>query len=440
MAIIRILLIYLLIINAAGLICMYRDKQKAVHHRWRTRESTMFLVAALGGSLGILAGMHLFHHKTRHAKFRFGIPVILILQLLLLFAISSQIYAGSVSPAGVTARQLSKIKSPDADEADDLFSPLQTVYDNSAVTYDADALLESAALFYRSFSYHISSWHIDPDDPDQAVVLANLTLPDTGRLAKDVCLSLTRMHIYAEDASDALSASDILTVLQEALTNNTYEAISFEASFSLIKTNKTWQLVQDDAYHDALTGHFISYVQDPYLLSAGEILQLYLERFGGYTAGQWQNLIGQQDFFNTGTETAEAIDAAYCEKLTQVFSAEVLSETGRSDDEANASRALLSVSFHTVDLQDCMEIFHAKLLSYAGDVASVTAETSELDAVSADLLLDSITESDSTVSSTITIQMIHDGTSWYPVFDTDVIDAFTGNLSQAASILQDLDT
>ena len=76
----KLLLYYLLLINAAGFLLMLVDKWKAKKNRWRIRESTLLLVAALGGSIGSLAGMYLFRHKTQHLKFTLGIPLILAAQ------------------------------------------------------------------------------------------------------------------------------------------------------------------------------------------------------------------------------------------------------------------------------------------------------------------------------------------------------------------------
>ena len=57
------------------------DKRRAKRHTWRIRERTFFLVALLGGTPGALLGMYLFHHKTRHWYFRFGLPALLLLQI-----------------------------------------------------------------------------------------------------------------------------------------------------------------------------------------------------------------------------------------------------------------------------------------------------------------------------------------------------------------------
>lgn len=59
------------------------DKSKAKHGKWRISEKTLFLLAAVGGSVGSLAGMYTFRHKTKHTKFVIGMPVILIVHIAL---------------------------------------------------------------------------------------------------------------------------------------------------------------------------------------------------------------------------------------------------------------------------------------------------------------------------------------------------------------------
>lgn len=74
---------YLLLINLAGFIIMGIDKRRAKKQAWRIPERTLFLVAALGGSLGSILGMQFFRHKTRHRKFRIGMPILLLIQVCL---------------------------------------------------------------------------------------------------------------------------------------------------------------------------------------------------------------------------------------------------------------------------------------------------------------------------------------------------------------------
>lgn len=78
---IRMLLLYLLLINAVGFLLMLTDKLKAKKKLWRIPEATLMTAAALGGSIGCLIGMYTFRHKTKHLKFTIGIPLILALQI-----------------------------------------------------------------------------------------------------------------------------------------------------------------------------------------------------------------------------------------------------------------------------------------------------------------------------------------------------------------------
>ena len=79
----KFVIIYFIIMNALGLNLMRTDKKRAVRNQWRIPERTLFLTSLLGGSIGTWAGMYLFHHKTRHWYFVFGMPAILVIQIIL---------------------------------------------------------------------------------------------------------------------------------------------------------------------------------------------------------------------------------------------------------------------------------------------------------------------------------------------------------------------
>ena len=86
--VIRLLLVYLALSNLLSLSLFGIDKWKAKHTKWRISEKTLLLVAAIGGSIGAWVGMKLWHHKTQHKKFKYGIPLIMMAQFaLLLFAL-----------------------------------------------------------------------------------------------------------------------------------------------------------------------------------------------------------------------------------------------------------------------------------------------------------------------------------------------------------------
>ena len=76
-------LYYLLAANVVTFILYGMDKYKAKKAKWRISETTLLTLAAIGGSIGAWAGMRIWHHKTLHKKFKYGIPAIIILQIAL---------------------------------------------------------------------------------------------------------------------------------------------------------------------------------------------------------------------------------------------------------------------------------------------------------------------------------------------------------------------
>ncbi|MBR5070745.1 MAG: DUF1294 domain-containing protein [Oscillospiraceae bacterium] len=76
----KYLLYYLILINTVSFASMGIDKLKAAKGRWRISEKALFLLATAGGSIGSIAGMFTFRHKTKHLSFLAGLPAILVLQ------------------------------------------------------------------------------------------------------------------------------------------------------------------------------------------------------------------------------------------------------------------------------------------------------------------------------------------------------------------------
>ena len=75
---------YLIIINIVTFLAYGIDKWKAREAMWRVREASLLMLAVLGGSIGAWLGMKVWHHKTQHKKFIYGIPAIIIIQLVII--------------------------------------------------------------------------------------------------------------------------------------------------------------------------------------------------------------------------------------------------------------------------------------------------------------------------------------------------------------------
>ena len=84
---IKNILIYLLAINLIGFLAMGVDKSKAKKGAWRIPENTLLWITVLGGGIGTIAGMYTFRHKTQKAKFVYGFPIILVLEIALVICI-----------------------------------------------------------------------------------------------------------------------------------------------------------------------------------------------------------------------------------------------------------------------------------------------------------------------------------------------------------------
>lgn len=78
------IIIYFIIINIIGFLVMWIDKRKARKGSWRISEKTLFIITALGGGIGTIAGMYTFRHKTKKLNFVIGFPLITILEIILI--------------------------------------------------------------------------------------------------------------------------------------------------------------------------------------------------------------------------------------------------------------------------------------------------------------------------------------------------------------------
>ena len=84
----KVLIYYLMVINIVTFLVYGIDKIKAKQGSWRISEATLLIFAVIGGSIGALLGMQVWHHKTMHLKFKYGLPLILLAQIALIYFIN----------------------------------------------------------------------------------------------------------------------------------------------------------------------------------------------------------------------------------------------------------------------------------------------------------------------------------------------------------------
>lgn len=89
--VLAVILAFIVIMSISGYFIMFSDKKKSIKNEWRIKESTIFMVALLGGSVGVYLGMRSFRHKTNHTSFALGIPLMIIIQTYFLIMLVSRI-------------------------------------------------------------------------------------------------------------------------------------------------------------------------------------------------------------------------------------------------------------------------------------------------------------------------------------------------------------
>ncbi len=80
--------IYLIIINLVAFIASGLDKKAAINHKRRVREKNLWMLAVIGGSVGLYLSMKVFRHKTKHWHFKYGVPVLIFVQIVVMYIIT----------------------------------------------------------------------------------------------------------------------------------------------------------------------------------------------------------------------------------------------------------------------------------------------------------------------------------------------------------------
>ncbi len=418
------LIVYIIIINVLGCILMGIDKWKAVHGSWRIHEASLFLVAILGGSLGSLIGMYLFHHKTRKRRFSIGLPLLALFQLLLFSAVFT-FYQGKIeSPSAVVEEELSLVKQLDEETIQSFFSGESKSEHLPAPANPTPAAMEAAKLFFQDFSYQIESEEIHGNEATVIVQIKNI---DTHTLSHDLCKMLTAETLHQKPNSQTdKENSDFFALLTSTLQSHSYAIKETDASFHLQRKRRTWNLLIDEALEDALVSGFVTWMNDPYILSAEEVLELNLQEFDTFTAKDWKEYLHIHDLFDTGSEAyCEQIDETYLEKTAEYFFCTIES-CRTSGDSADAQLSVTSI-----DLPYILDDYREKLLAYSKTPEAITDDEKTVTDTSARLLLETLNERMRPAETSVQVHLTNDGHTWQLEISEELTDAFLGNLSQA---------
>lgn len=418
-----ILIFYLILINLFGFAIMGIDKRRAIRHRWRVPERVLFGTAVFLGSIGILTGMYVFRHKTRHLSFRLGIPAILAFQLILTGLLFSWNHSRMTSPSSAVQNELNRIRELDADTIQSFVSYENLTNSHIDAGVPGQETTDAVALFFKNFRYHIEQEQIDGDTASVLVTISNL---DMHALAQDLCTEILKQSVAVSPTSNEMTTSDYYLLLYRTLSDGSYEKTETTAEFHLKKDGKNWSILTDEALEDALVSGFIGYMNDPYILSARTVLSLHLDALCELDAQHWKEYLNIDDLFSTYNSTyATQIDDAFSEALARCYDWEIL-KCSESGSTANAV-----VRITSLDMSAILQTYKKSLLEYAATTKSIRDDAFEFSNETSRLLLEAFEQTETTSATDLDFTFSNNGKSWEISFDSTFTNALMGDFSNA---------
>ncbi len=425
-----LLIIYIIAINLIGFFIMGIDKRKARRGKWRISERTLFTIALLFGSIGILIGMYVFRHKTKHLIFTIGIPTILVIQFLLIGLLYSWNAKRMERPAQAVENELALIQKLDTDTIQSFVSYENLMNSHLSSGTLNDDTTEAVNLFFKNFKYNI---HNEQIEGDTATVSVNITNIDMHALAQDVCRKIMQESVAIYPTSRSTTTGDYYRLLRDTLTEHTYEPVVTTAYFHLKKDESGWIILADKTLEDELVSGFITYMNDPKILSASETVSIHLDALKNLSAEQWMEYLSVQDIFATyNTDYYQQIDEEYISQLAASFDYEIIKCT---EEDTTAE---VVVRIKSVDMTNVLTIYKKRLLDYAATTKSIRDDSVTFSNETSRLLLESLKENDKTSSTDIDMTFQNDGRIWDINFGDEFTNALLGDMRGAIETFNSL--
>lgn len=419
-----LLIAYIILVNITGFVMMGIDKRKSIKKSWRIPERKLFLTALLFGSIGVLIGMYVFHHKTRHLSFAIGIPAILVAQLLALSFIFTWNHQRLASPSQIVQHELELIE--ELDEATiQSFVSYENLTNSHFISEDiGEETTDAVNLFFKNFKYRIRQEQIEGNTAEVTVDITNI---DMHTLAQDLCTEMLRdsVTIYP-DSFAASTTTDYYRLLRDTLTNNTYDSLITTAHFHLQQDEEGWYILADESLENELVSGFISYMNDPYLLSASTVLSLHLDAMKKLDGPQWAEYLEINDVFAThNTDHYQQIDESYTSQIAEFFDYEILKCT----ESGNTATAVVRIN--SLDMTSILKDYRSKLLTYAATTSSIRDDDVTFSNQTAKMLLEALQANNSCCGTDITMTIPNDGNTWAITFNEDFTNALMGDMEGA---------
>lgn len=332
--------------------------------------------------------------------------------------------ANKNSPKGVVRKELNLIKNLD-EETIESFSSYKIFSESESLPAEIrQSALEAMKLFFQNFSYKIEDTNITED---QAVVTVSITNIDARTLANDLCRAIIADSLNHPAKAEQSSVAFYSDLLKYLLTQNQYELKTTTLEIPLEKIEGIWTIISSAKLEDGLVGGLSSYMMDPDIVSAQELVEINLKHFQDMTPDQFLSYFGIDDIFSTSSSTADEIDLAFASQILDHLTYQIV-----SSNQTDSSAEVL-VDITNLDLYSVLDSYKVALLAYAETADPILATEQERNEKTALLLLESLQETDEVTTNTLSIQLKNTGLIWEIQNTSELTEAILGNITEASS-------
>ena len=332
--------------------------------------------------------------------------------------------ANKNSPKGVVRKELNLIKNLD-EETIESFSSYKIFSESESLPAEIrQSALEAMKLFFQNFSYKIEDTNITKD---QAVVTVSITNIDARTLANDLCRAIIADSLNHPAKAEQSSVAFYSDLLKYLLTQNQYELKTTTLEIPLEKIEGIWTIISSSKLEDGLVGGLSSYMMDPDIVSAQELVEINLKHFQDMTPDQFLSYFGIDDIFSTSSSTADEIDLAFASQILDHLTYQIV-----SSNQTDSSAEVL-VDITNLDLYSVLDSYKVALLAYAETADPILSTEQERNEKTALLLLESLQETDEVTTNTLSIQLKNTGLIWEIQNTSELTEAILGNITEASS-------
>lgn len=310
-------------------------------------------------------------------------------------------------------KDLDLLKNLDSETTMQYISYQELFPDSDDSTKLSADIKEVFSLFFQNFDYKILDISVDSDEKNASAQL-KLTTLDAEALASDFVSASLQEEILetasGKENDNGNSLEQRYLLLYKLLKNNTYSSVERNTSIQLNNLGSSsepdWEITHSSSLENDLVGGLITYLSDPDLVPPAETLTVYLKTLQEMDVKQMANYLGLDSILNTSDSAKNAIASALMEQFHSCFNYKI------SSTSVSGYLAEVDAELTTFDSNSILTQYEKELNTYLASADAVIDGSQKRYNKSHELLLDSIRNSQATITATATFHLTNDGASW----------------------------